>query len=203
MARLNLLLENPEIYFLKLVSEIHELTRLAKKKKMQLAVRLNGTSDIVWESKKMGRILPRLMELFPKVVFYDYTKMAQRCTAAYKKKHGLEKYWLTFSRSETNHAEAVRLLKKGQNVAVVFNKRKSQDLPTTWEGVTVVNGDKSDLRFLDPQGVVVGLRYKHTTRTGAAYLNAEAKQSDFIIREETDNVIYPGRAERVLPMPMS
>lgn len=174
------------MYFLKLTSEIHELTRLAKKKDMTLAIRLNGTSDIIWESKKMGEILPKLMKLFPQVIFYDYTKMALRCTTAYKKKHGIEKYWLTFSRSETNHQEAIRLLHKGQNVAVVFDKKKSQALPAIWEGKPVIDGDKNDLRFLDPEGVVVGLRYKHTTRTGAAPLNTEARLSDFVIKE-TDN----------------
>ena len=41
----------------------------------------------------------------------------------------------------------------GGNVAVVFRNQ----LPKTWKGFEVVNGDDTDLRFLDKRGVVVGL----------------------------------------------
>ena len=30
-------------------------------------------------------------------------------------------------------------------------------LPKTFKGLPVIDGDKDDLRFLDPQGVIVGL----------------------------------------------
>jgi hypothetical protein len=43
----------------------------------------------------------------------------------------------------------------GGNVAVVFDK-----LPSTWKGYPVINGDESDLRFLDPKNVIVGLKAK-------------------------------------------
>jgi len=33
-------------------------------------------------------------------------------------------------------------------------------MPETYEGTPVFNGDDSDLRFLDPKGVVVGLYAK-------------------------------------------
>lgn len=179
--RLELLLEKPELYYEKLKVEIYELLRQAEKRNLKVAVRLNGTSDIIWESKKMHHILPRLMKEFPQVVFYDYTKIAARCTEAYKKKYGIENYKLTFSRSEVNHEDAVKLLGE-QNVAVVFNVKKTKALPAMWEGTKVIDGDKSDLRFLDPKGVVVGLRYKNSTIPGAAATNAAAKQSTFIIQ---------------------
>jgi hypothetical protein len=63
---------------------------------------------------------------------------------------------LTFSRSETNEALAVDVLRNGGNVAVVF----AGVLPSAWQGYNVVNGDESDLRFLDKKNVVVGLRAK-------------------------------------------
>ena len=62
-------------------------------------------------------------------------------------------YHLTFSRSETNDKLAEMVLEMGGNVAVVFRNQ----LPKTWKGYEVVNGDDNDLRFLDKQGVVVGL----------------------------------------------
>ena len=34
------------------------------------------------------------------------------------------------------------------------------DLPATWYGYRVIDGDKHDYRFLDERGVVVGLRAK-------------------------------------------
>jgi hypothetical protein len=46
------------------------------------------------------------------------------------------------------------------NVAVVFGVPKSKPLPVGYLGRPVFNGDDSDLRFLDPRGVVVGLYAK-------------------------------------------
>ena len=62
-------------------------------------------------------------------------------------------YHLTFSRSESNQKLVEMVLEMGGNVAVVFRDQ----LPKTWKGFEVVNGDENDLRFLDKQGVIVGL----------------------------------------------
>ena len=65
-----------------------------------------------------------------------------------------ENYHLTFSRSEeTSDDRMLRILNKGGNVAVVFRG----SLPKTYLGYPVIDGDKNDLRFKDPKGVVVGL----------------------------------------------
>jgi hypothetical protein len=55
----------------------------------------------------------------------------------------------------------MEILKMGGNVAVVFRK----DLPTTYKGYQVVNGDVSDLRFLDPNNSIVGLKAKGKAKT--------------------------------------
>jgi hypothetical protein len=86
-------------------------------------------------------------------------------------------YHLTFSRSETNHEKAMELLKRGINVAMVFDK-----LPNTFEGFEVINADLDDLRFLDKKGVICGLKYKKMTGKGAN--NSEAFESGFAIRTE-------------------
>ena len=104
---------------------------------------LNGTSD-EW---KLARALAAK---FPEVEFYDYTKIPapwKRVTA---------NYHLTFSFSGTNLPACIDALQHGINVAVVF----SGSLPATWHGYPVINGDESDLRFLDPVGVIVGLSTK-------------------------------------------
>jgi hypothetical protein len=70
-------------------------------------------------------------------------------------------YRLTFSRSETNETQCLEVLSRGGNVAVVFRN----ELPTHWKGFPVINGDENDLRFLDPKGVVVGLKAKGKAKT--------------------------------------
>jgi hypothetical protein len=42
----------------------------------------------------------------------------------------------------------------------VFDVVFRDKLPKTYAGHTVFNGDDTDLRFLDPKGVVVGLKAK-------------------------------------------
>ena len=123
------------------------------------AVRLNGTSDLPWEKLKCGGH-PNVMAAFPGVTFYDYTKWPIS-------KRALDRapgYSLTFSLCEDNDARAADALRAGVNVAAVFDTRKSAELPASFtiDGVTapVIDGDATDLRFLDPSGVIVGLRAK-------------------------------------------
>ena len=40
----------------------------------------------------------------------------------------------------------------------------SGKLPETWNGRPVIDGDLSDLRFLDSRGVIVGLKAKGSAR---------------------------------------
>lgn len=135
--------------------EIQNHARNAARHGLRAAVRLNGTSDLRWE-----KLAPWLFEYNPDVQFYDYTKGALRCTAAALAELPAN-YHLTFSRSESNEDAALqKLATGGANVAVVFAGR----LPTEWRGFEVVNGDETDLRFLDPKGVVVGLLAKGRAR---------------------------------------
>jgi hypothetical protein len=62
----------------------------------------------------------------------------------------------------------------GMNVAVVFGIKKTLPMPEYYNGVQVFNGDESDLRFLDPKNVVIGL-----------YAKGKAK------KDETGFVKYP------------
>ncbi len=140
-------------YGKQLVNEIAALVKKAKKKNLIPAVRLNGTSDLAWESIQFDG--KSIMEHFPAVQFYDYTKSAKRA-----KRHAEGKmpanYHLTFSRSESNQAEVLDVIQSGGNVAVVFHDK----LPATYLGKPVVDGDESDLRFNDAKGVIVGLKVK-------------------------------------------
>jgi hypothetical protein len=117
-------------------------------------IRLNGTSDLGWEG-----LARQIMAEFPNVQFYDYTKVKPRMLKFCQGKMPAN-YHLTFSRSETNWEDCKEVLKAGGNVAAVFYKQ----LPKDYEGYTVVDGDLSDLRFLDSKNVIVGLKAKGKAR---------------------------------------
>lgn len=136
-----------------LVKDIRAGIRKAAREGVSLAIRLNGTSDIRWETVPVwddGVKYDNIMTLFPDVTFYDYTKIPNR--------RGLpDNYSLTFSRSETNEGQIPTAFDSGMNVAVVFSGKK---LPMVWNGRPVISGDDTDVRFMDPKGHIVGLLAK-------------------------------------------
>jgi hypothetical protein len=153
-----------------LIKEISKAQKKHLKNDSKYCVRLNGTSDLPIENiKYKGQ---NLLEMFPNVQFYDYTKSVSRMLKYLD--GGLpSNYHLTFSRSEDNDAECDIILAKGGNVAMVFKK----DIPTSYRGYKVINGDENDLRFLDQANVIVGLKYKKVN----AEADLEALISGFVI----------------------
>lgn len=150
-----------------LVSEVARHERAARKHGLIPAVRLNGTSDLPWERfpvKRDDTEYPNIMAAFPAITFYDYTKWPVRLRPLVRE---IPNYSLTYSLAESNADRAADALEHGVNVAAVFDVRRSGDLPA-WYAINgviarVVDGDATDLRFLDPQdsrGVIVGLRAK-------------------------------------------
>ncbi len=120
-------------------------------------VRLNGTSDIAWENIRYGG-KSNLMACSPSTQFYDYTKVTKRALKFTNNKMP-DNYHLTFSLNEDNDRAAKNVLRSGGSVAAVF-----KDMPDKYMGVDVVNGDHTDLRFLDPLGVIIGLKAKGKAR---------------------------------------
>ena len=57
-------------------------------------------------------------------------------------------------------ADVLAAISQGYNIATVFGVKKTEPLPLSYLGMPVFNGDESDLRFLDPTGVIVGLYAK-------------------------------------------
>lgn len=145
-SRLNkskFLLSQKEEYVAQLTKEISLFEKKCAKAGKKPAIRLNGTSDLDPEM-----YFPGLLQQFPNVQFYDYTKSFSRMK---KWKSGVypSNYHLTFSRSEINEKETLEVLKMGASVAVVWKNK----LPKTWNGYKVYDADKTDLRFLDKVGV--------------------------------------------------
>ena len=119
--------------------------------------RLNGTSDLSWEKYpvKMGNVIySNIFNAFGFVQFYDYTKVLGRKIA------NIPNYHLTFSAADGNDTDVLKAIQQGYNIATVFGIKKTLPMPETYLGRPVFNGDESDLRFLDPKGVVVGLYAK-------------------------------------------
>ena len=136
-----------------------QIGNLAKKHD-RLGIRLNVFSDRPWETQQAhvspgGLVKPgvyrNLMDVFPKVQFYDYTKLLKRLNTWSLPNN----YHLTFSLCEDNTLDATRALFKGYNVAAVMD-----EMPDRFLGHRVIDGDEHDLRFLDPTPVVVRLKPK-------------------------------------------
>lgn len=162
LARTRLFLTDKDAFYASVRRELRSLERRAARKRFAPIARLDGTSDL-------GLGLKFARE-FPGVLFYDYTKVPARVRKWIRE--GPDNVHLTFSRGAGNDGVARAMLRHGCNVAVVFRRRRSERLPKEWAGFPVFDGDKSDFRFMDPVGVVVGLRAK-----GSAYYD----RSGFVV----------------------
>jgi hypothetical protein len=131
-----------EQFLADLEADIRKGIKMAEKLGLTPVFRLNGTSDIAWE--KYG-----IIDKFPGVQFYDYTKVLGRKTAH------LSNYFLIFSAADGNDSDVAKAVAQGMNIAMVFDK-----LPESYMGRPVINADEHDLRFLDPRGVIAGLKAK-------------------------------------------
>ena len=155
--------------------EIRALMRRAAREGMRPAVRLNGTSDLPWES-----LAPELFEEFAGLQFYDYTKNPRRALA-FARGELPENYHLTFSLSETNAPTAALVASAGCNVAaVVDGHRGGQPLAIAGESFATFDADRHDVRFLDR--VSPGGR----GRVGVLKAKGKAKKdlSGFVVRLE-------------------
>ena len=145
-------------FMARLRAEVGRFVKSCERAGFVPAVRLNGTSDLRFESVRIGDD-PNLMSAYPDVQFYDYTKLPNRRDIP-------ANYHLTYSlaESERNRAGHIVAMRNGLSVAVVLrgfgdSAHPAPFPPTLW-GVSLVDGDESDLRFLDAPSVYVGLRAK-------------------------------------------
>jgi hypothetical protein len=181
---------SPELFYTKLKADIMVLDSVAKHLGLKTAIRLNGTSDY-----DFGKDLEDFIkdQVAKGIRFYDYTKVLPK----YKKYHGGSLIHHTFSRSELNDKQALEVLHNGGNVAYVFFGKK---LPEYYLGHRVIDGDSSDLRFLDDamkqhkgEGLIVGLIAKGTLRGRGSY--ARAMRRSKIWNKKQGNPQYIGSPE--------
>ena len=148
----------------KLMKEIDKFIIKTKKENFKPCIRLNGTSDIDWHNHK-------IYDLFSNCIFYDYTK---KIKTALKYVNGQlpSNYYITYSLNEDNRKEAFKILKIVGNISAVVR----DDLPKKYKCYKVINGDETDLRFLDPKNCIVGLKAKG---------KAKKDYSGFVLDTET------------------
>ena len=153
----NFYVTDKKVFLAQLLKEIKKEIKKASDKNEKIAFRLNGTSDIdfLYLLDKYFDFNVDLLN-YDKVFFYDYTKSLPRA----KRYQNYRNYTLTFSKSETNQDQVSEALNLGINVAAVF----SGDLPKTYKGFKVVDGDKSDLEMLNFKNIILGLKAKGPAR---------------------------------------
>ena len=165
-----------EAFMHDLVTDLAGFEAYCARKGVKPAIRLNGTSDIQWERiecKRNGKAFANVFEAFPGIVAYDYTKIAKRTRRALPSNYSLV---LSYSNANPDYAADILAAhhETGANVAVVFRDKETRAryMATGFNGIAVIDGDRDDLRFNDPAGVIVGLYAK-----GKAKLD----QSGFVV----------------------
>ena len=174
IKKTRLFMEHPEFFMRWVIAEMQSYQKKAAKDGYAFSARLNGTSDIAWENILIDNM--NLMEIFPDVQFYDYTKNPARMQKNYLLP---ENYHLTFSYTGRNEYVSKKLLAQGKNVAVIYNIKKGHSLPAEWNGFEVIDGDLTDYRPLDGEGVVVGLRWKDIADRQK---NKTIRESQFVVQ---------------------
>ena len=179
IARTQFYHDDRAAFMTQLVREIEAFIRKARRKGLVPVVRLNGTSDIQWETGHAVRRLsagaakmkpsaaasallaeryPSIFAAFPDVQFYDYTKIAKRFRRELPSNYHLT---LSYSAASTDYAkQCLAAHADGAALAVVArdNATKTAHAVTSQASGEVVDGDAHDLRFLDPRGALVVLK---------------------------------------------
>jgi len=162
-----------------LISDIEKAIIASKEAGYIPTFRLNAYSDIRWELMRVNDVEnlngyrfdidryngKNIFEIFPNITFYDYTKLSNRKPPS--------NYHLTVSYFG-NELEHQRALNNGFNVAMVFDTPKGEALPEFYDGKKVVDGDKTDLRTPENDGInsIVGLRFKGSKANKSALLDS-------------------------------
>ena len=147
---------NQQAYMLSLCADIWTTARKASKLGLELLVRPNGTSDILYENIIVVDH-KNIFQLFPDVQFYDYTKHPARNLT----NKTADNYDLTYSYSGLTPEKITHkglLNPHNSRIAVVFMRKA--DIPAQFNAWPVIDGDNTDVRHIEPKNVVVALYAK-------------------------------------------
>jgi hypothetical protein len=210
--RTEALIVNPEAFAIAMVKQIESFRNAAKKLGYHPAIRLNVTSDF------HPKTFENIINLFPDVTFYDYTKLRESKSIA-------PNHYLTYSstgasqivnneviyNAHSNWDKMVdKILGRGLNVAMAFSSKT--EMPKfilderTGTKFDVWNGDEYDARFLDPvgkdgKGLVIGLGNKDDTTSAE---EAAKKHKGFFIdysrKRDGDTLVIPDQSKIKKPV---
>lgn len=179
IKKTKLFFEENKFFMEWVIAEIKKYQLMAIKDGYDFSIRLNGTSDIDWSKVLYNGF--NLFQLFPMIQFYDYTKSYEKMI-----NNNATNYHLTFSYTGYNWGKCKLLLENGYNVAMVFDTKKGKALPKQYFKFNVVDGDLTDFRPNDGNGVIVGLRFKLIAdRTKQAMVI----NSPFVVKEKVDTYV--------------
>ena len=156
IKKARLFFEDRNTFMHNIVLDISSLITKASKKGFIPLVRLNGTSDIKWENVGFnfgGVDYKNIFEFFPDIQFYDYTKIPNRDNLP-------SNYDLTYSYSGVlSYQKYLDIaIAKGMRIAAVF--RTEKNIPKRFKGMLCIPGDNTDIRHIEPKGVIVALYAK-------------------------------------------
>ena len=185
VKKTRLFFEQRQVFMDLVLHEIDCARKHAAKNNMEFSIRLNCTSDISPEWFKDEITGKNILELYPDVQFYDYTKVPSRLKLIEK----YPNYDLTFSYNGHNTETCLDFLAKGGKVAVVFENQEY--LPMQFFGYPVIDANKYDMRYLDPKSSIMGL---HFHRTAENYKNGVyyPPTDDFVVKDNDENADWFG-----------
>ena len=183
-ARKTQLFFNDRDTFLNLLCyELEQAKRYAEKQNMPFSVRLNCMSDLSPLAFHYKGNPKNILEMYPDVQFYDYSKAFNRVSLMEK----YPNYDITFSYDGINWDKCVDVLEKGYNVAVVF---ESPVQPISWRGYPVISGIDSDLRYLDEKGGKIVYLLFHRSANQYKGGTYERPDTPFVVREDDPQCLY-------------
>jgi len=181
IAKTRRYLKDRGAFMAELVHDLELFVAHCKRLGVKPACRLNGTSDVQWEvghaCTRKGDLFLSIFDAFPEVQFYDYTKIVKRVRRVLPANYSLV---LSYSAANADYADSVldAASDTGVNVAIVYRTKALRDQFIA-EGAhslgrvgfgframkrQVIDGDQTDMRFMDPQGVIVGLYAKGSAK---------------------------------------
>ena len=149
IKKTKLFFEHRDFFMDWMIAEIEAAKRKASRMNYKISIRLNNTSDI--SPEEFHRNGKNILEMYPEIQFYEYTKVPSRVELMKKYKN----YDVTFSYTGYNLTKCQEMLLNKIRVAVVF-----KNVPEVWQGYPVIDGDAYDMRYKDAKAVIVGLKYK-------------------------------------------
>lgn len=167
IARTRFFIEDRDAFMAELIKEIGLFIKRSEKNGLIPVVRLNGTSDIIWEKIPVRSEYPveafgaTIFDVYPDIQFYDYTKIAKRFEWPRP-----DNYHLTLSYSEATprYKSLCWTAYKEHDAPLVMVVRDKALKAQCLKRDDAIDGDLHDLRFLDPEGCIVYLIAKGPAR---------------------------------------